>query len=355
MMFVRNPSFIPYWLYGLFPECITHTHTNIYIYIYNDGFLNTLHPLSWVFGGPLFFEQGFLIFEHSSPRADTHTNKHTYIYIYIMMDFWTLIVRFPGFLGGLCFLNGPLWYLNTHHPGQQRRHPSQLCLVVAHPGRIFEHSSPVLQGRGITWLPQGPLTHRHTHTQTHTNIYIHTYIIGGQIFERSMIFLNTHLPLCRGGGGVPHIPLMQNCPMIFLNTHHPPSGSGHLCDLHKASLASSGTTRAAHVLTKAAAGTSYRRRYIWQVKDTGRPVPALPPTLHQVSFICWIILHFIVDYFSDLGNYKLCWEMINEQKISINENYICIQLYFQFYYTLVWSIFPILVIINSVREGYSYA
>ena len=76
-----------------------------------------------------------------------------------------------------------------------------------------------------------------------------------------MIFLNTHLPLCRGGGGVPHIPLMQNCPMIFLNTHHPPSGSGHLCDLHKASLASSGTTRAAHVLTKAAAGTSYRRRH----------------------------------------------------------------------------------------------
>ena len=73
-----------------------------------------------------------------------------------------------------------------------------------------------------------------------------------------MIFLNTHLPLCRGGGGVPHIPLMQNCPMIFLNTHHPPSGSGHLCDLHKASLASSGTTRAAHVLTKAAAGTSYQ-------------------------------------------------------------------------------------------------
>ena len=114
----------------------------------------------------------------------------------------------------------------------------------------------------------------------------------------------------------------------YLNTHHPPSGSGHLCDLHKASLASSGTTRAAHVLTKAAAGTSYRRRYIWQVKDTGRPVPALPPTLHQVSFICWIILHFIVDYFSDLGNYKLCWEMINEQKISINEYYICIQLYF---------------------------
>ena len=100
--------------------------------------------------------------------------------------------------------------------------------------------------------------HIDTHTQTHTNIYIHTYIIGGQIFERSMIFLNTHLPLCRGGGGVPHIPLMQNCPMIFLNTHHPPSGSGHLCDLHKASLASSGTTRAAHVLTKAAAGTSYQ-------------------------------------------------------------------------------------------------
>ena len=98
--------------------------------------------------------------------------------------------------------------------------------------------------------------HIDTHTQTHTNIYIHTYIIGGQIFERSMIFLNTHHPLCRGGGGVPHIPLMQNCPMIFLNTHRAPSGSRHLCDLHKASLAIIGTTRAAHVLTKAAAATS---------------------------------------------------------------------------------------------------
>ena len=99
-------------------------------------------------------------------------------------------------------------------------------------------------------------THRHTHTQTHTNIYIHTYIIGGQIFERSMIFLITHHPLCRGCRGVPHIPLMQNCPMIFLNTHRAPSGSRHLCDLHKASLAIIGTTRAAHVLTKAAATTS---------------------------------------------------------------------------------------------------
>ena len=44
-----------------------------------------------------------------------------------------------------------------------------------------------------------------------------------------------------------------------------------------------------------------------------RAAPQCSKQQHQVTFI-WIILHLIVDYFCDLGNYKLCWEMINEQK-----------------------------------------
>ena len=180
-----------------------------------------------------------------------------------MMDFLTVIVLFPGFFGGLCFLNGPsiIWTLTTQGssggiPPSGLASASFVWWWHTRAGYLNTHP-PFCRGGGSLGCRRDHL-HIDTHTQTHTNIYIHTYIIGGQIFERSMIFLNTHLPLCRGGGGVPHIPLMQNCPMIFLNTHHPPSGSGHLCDLHKASLASSGTTRAAHVLTKAAAGTSYQ-------------------------------------------------------------------------------------------------
>ena len=44
-----------------------------------------------------------------------------------------------------------------------------------------------------------------------------------------------------------------------------------------------------------------------------RAAPQCSKQQHQVTFI-WIIVHLIVDYFCDLGNYKLCWEMINEQK-----------------------------------------
>ena len=89
-------------------------------------------------GGICFLNRAFWYLNTYHPgQTHTHTHKqtHIYIYIYIMMDFWTLFIHFPGFLGGLCFLNRPLWYLNTHHPGQQQRL-----------WWIFEHSSSAFLG-----------------------------------------------------------------------------------------------------------------------------------------------------------------------------------------------------------------
>ena len=63
---------------------------------------------------------------HSNTQTHTnmHTNKHTCI---------TVIILFPGFLGGLFFLNGPSDIFHTDHPALvQRRRATAVTLSLAH-------------------------------------------------------------------------------------------------------------------------------------------------------------------------------------------------------------------------------
>ena len=63
---------------------------------------------------------------HTNTQTHTnmHTNKHTCI---------TVIILFPGFLGGLFFLNGPSDIFHTDHPALvQRRRSTAVTLALAH-------------------------------------------------------------------------------------------------------------------------------------------------------------------------------------------------------------------------------
>ena len=43
----------------------------------------------------------------------------------------------------------------VHHHEELKSHP-----YINYSSIIIEHSSPILQGQGITWVPQGALTHK---------------------------------------------------------------------------------------------------------------------------------------------------------------------------------------------------
>ena len=69
-------------------------------------------------------------------QTHTHTNMHTNIYIHTCI---TVIVLFPGFFGGLCFLNGPSDIFHTHHPALvQRRRSTAVTLALAHVLRLYK-------------------------------------------------------------------------------------------------------------------------------------------------------------------------------------------------------------------------